>query len=280
MSASAKQKIDEKIGAIVPKWQPVVDDLVISLDDLDPATIVLEKPQEDKNGFRIPIKRTREDGKKVKLIIEGAYDEKNDNPNSWSFSLGVKVWQGANDKRTMSFFLYDKDGAKPYQNDWVHFYQDKIIDTLIRALLAIKKDIKRPKLTAQELNNETFTRLKMLEKDGKPVAPVFNTNIHDFVKGGLFINTWTHVFQWTTSKTRDYPEVPVTDLINVACRAKFEVLIESIYVGRSISIQTKVERLCFKPEPKLERKMHFGHIGEIEEEPEEEKSVDIPVSDD
>jgi hypothetical protein len=53
---------------------------VLTLSELDPTTIVFEKPKKDNNGMIIPIKRT--DGKP--LLISSP-EVKEDVPDNWCF---------------------------------------------------------------------------------------------------------------------------------------------------------------------------------------------------
>ncbi len=60
------------------------------------------------------------------------------------------------------------------------------------------------------------------------------------------------------------------------------MIIESVYIGTSITIQTKLDKMCFRPELKTTKKMHLFSIP-FDEHPEEkeieEKEIVIPTDD-
>ncbi len=94
--------------------------------------------------------------------------------------------------------------------------------TIIKLLVAIKNDIKKPKLKAGEFNTEKFSKLKFLGSEEEKNIPILSLSLHDKkMKGSRMpLGCDSHFFAWNESFNRDYPEVKVDDVIGVKAKDK------------------------------------------------------------
>jgi Protein of unknown function (DUF2738) len=287
----------------------------ISLDALDDKTIGFGKVQEGKFNevpyYRIPIFRTNSLGRQVPLIIHGPEDPDDDSPNTWLYSPGLKAFEDKDKKgkvtHSMMVLLHAKEGPTEYQKDWIRNFKEKVTKKCATFCVSNASKIGKPTLKTNGLKSEsfgeTFDHLRFPKKkdsDGKEgieidenASPSLSIKMIESMpkpeegKEGRILNSFLKYDPVIADRLANGdPEAEFElyqpdELLNQRMKVKFELKVESIFVGRTtLSIQIKLYRaLVFPIETKMRRIMKLGPRKKEEKKDEIEEEVTIPVGD-
>jgi len=290
----------------------------IPLEELDEKTIgfgkILEGKFNEVSYSRIPVFRTNYLGKQVPLIIHGPRDMKDDTPATWLYSPGLKAFEDRDKKgkvtHSMMVLLYSREGATEYQKEWIKQFKEKIQKKCALYCIANAAKIGKPGLKSNGLRSEsfgeTFDHLKFPKKkdlEGKDTdeidenaSPSLSIKMIESMsrpeegKEGKILNSFFRYDQDIISRIKrgdvdaELELIDPKELLNQKMKVKFELKIESIFVGKTtLSIQVKLYRACVSPiESRMRRVMRFGPQKKEEKEGEEkegEEEVEIPVGD-
>ena len=284
----------------------------IPLEALDEKSIGFGKIQDGKfnevSYSRIPIFRTNYLGKQVPLIIHGPRDPNDDSPATWLYSPGLKAFEDREKKNkvthSMMVLLYAREGATEYQKEWIKQFKEKIQKKCAMFCVQNASKIGKPGLKSNGLKSksfgETFDHLRFPKKknfEGKDtdeidekaspslsIKMIESMSKPDEGKEGRILNSFFKYNPDVIARIESgdsNAELELIDpkqLLNMRMKVKFELKIESIFVGKTtLSIQIKLYRACVSQiETRLKRVMRFGPQ---KREIENEEEIEIPVSD-
>ena len=114
---------------------------IISLEELDPTTLVFSEPEADFAGkdvfYRINVERRLEDGTTMPLFISGVESK---NPEEWCLSK-LSVFE--KDKKKNHSIQVAFQSKFPCQTCWQELYKSKIVDSLAKNLMNNKDKVNR-----------------------------------------------------------------------------------------------------------------------------------------
>ena len=154
----------------------------------------------------------------------------------------MKLWENKDKRKpsnyTTGVVIQRADNPTEHQTQWIHDYKENIVSACAHELVCIKNEIKIPTLSLSydALTSGQFSRLE--EKNGDTI---FNLKLRQL---GGDVAVITEFLSYPSLQT-----MTVNEMTGKRCNIKFEVLIESIYVGTAITIQCKLDRACVA-EPK------------------------------
>ena len=134
---------------------------IISLEELDPTTLVFSEPEADFAGkdvfYRINVERRLEDGTTMPLFISGVESK---NPEEWCLSK-LSVFE--KDKKKNHSIQVAFQSKFPCQTCWQELYKSKIVDSLAKNLMNNKDKVNRPLLEEKELEeNFRISEIRLL----------------------------------------------------------------------------------------------------------------------
>jgi hypothetical protein len=190
---------------------------------------------------RINISTKNSDGSVGELVM----------PTSRLFSFGVgeniSKDTGKPNGWTMPLCLYNKDGPSECEKCWVETF-DKIVKECVEHLLENKEDIDKFELERSDLkkfNPLYWKKEKKIGKDGKttlvPVpgaGPTLYTKLIYSKKSEKFVS----IFRDMNDNIID----PV-EMLGKYCYTTAAIKIESIFIGKSISLQVKLYEVRVEP---------------------------------
>jgi hypothetical protein len=197
---------------------------IISLDNLDPATLVFSDPEEDFAGkdvfYRINVERRLEDGTTVPLYIHGIETKSTD---EWCFAK-MNVFE--KDKRKNHSLQVAFQSKFQPQTLWLENYKLKIVDSLTKNLLSVRDAVDYPLLEEKYLEEKNYSHVanknitfKLLEQGGNVETP----------------------FEQYDEATKKRKPIEAKVLERQKFKMKFIVLVEGIFVSSTaLSIQAKI----------------------------------------
>ena len=206
-----------------------------NLSDIDQKELVFGHPHKVGSGYVISVKLLK-DGVNVPLLIRGS--------NCWNYCFGLKEWKNKDEKKpsnyTTGIVVRSSTGGAGFpteeQETWVHDYKEKIVVACAHAIVQMKSDVKKPNLTLTSdlLTGSSFSRLS----ETKNGDLLLNLKMRQYSEapGGVVLT------EFVDKKTMK--DIAPNAMIGRKCSVIFEMLIDSIFVGSTITIQTKLDRAC------------------------------------
>jgi len=244
--------------------------ILFKLSDIDPTQLVFGTPFKVGGGFEIPVK-VMQNNVKYPLLIEG--------PHDWCFCYGLQESKFKDEKKQVRFTaginVIPSNNPSEEQINWVNDFRTKIVQPCKQAVVDKKQDVKKPNITIASdlLNAPAFSRLT----ESKNGDLILNCKIRQY---GDQIRT-----DFVDKKTKQ--SIPPRDMINKRCNVSIDLLIETIFIGTTITMQVKLDRafVTEKKQPVIKRVMRA-----LPPEPDDEihseraesvssESVPIPVED-
>ena len=198
-----------------------------NLSDIDQKELVFGNPHKVGSGYAISVKLLK-DGVNVPLLIKGS--------NCWNYCFGLKEWKNKDEKKpsnyTTGIVVRSSNNPTEEQETWVHDYKEKIVDACAHAVVQMKNDVKKPNLTLTSdlLTGSSFSRLS----ETKNGDLLLNLKMRQYYEAILT--------EFVDKKTMK--DIAHNAMIGRKCSVIFEMLIDSIFVGSTITIQTKLDRAC------------------------------------
>ena len=221
----------------------IANSLISNLSTFDLSNIVFDKPYENTYGMRIPIKR--EYG--LPLIIASP-ELKNDVPENWCFTT-FKTFQKDKGASHSAFIVFSNQNGETSieQKDWISNFKVKISGTIASYLLANKNLNKALKNLSITYFDDHFDHLSVPEEEknekNQKNHPTLALSLMEDRTGTRVYST---LYRYDVAHTENFnfEEMTFAETFEKRLRAKFELIVDSIYIQRNghISLTLKLDQ--------------------------------------